>query len=312
MEVDKNLHCYSAYNLGVRSSLLLPELPTVAPAEATTDITIRLQPVRQSTGNGNHDLEYSYSITKTKAHLYFPQIGTFQMENGSEMNIFPLPNVEERLIRLPLLGAALAVLLYQRGKFVLHASAVAIDEEAVVFVGNKGYGKSTMAAMLCSRGHQLLADDTVVVDLDVAERHIVLPGFPQFKLYPDAVMATSNDDPEKLEEVASNLMKRSRWADNFCKEALPLRAIFVLSEGTDVRISQLIPQETIKYLISNTYMARFSSDWLRGIAAANLQPCAAIANQIPVYLLERPRNISALEDVALAVEEQVRFSSSNS
>ncbi len=306
------MHRYSAYNLAISSSLLLPELPILSSAEAKKDITIRLEPIKRPLSNDNLDSEYSYSITKAEAHLYFPEIGTFLMENGRRMTVFPLPNVEERLVRLPLLGAALAVLLYQRGKFVLHASAIGIDGEAVIFVGNKGYGKSTMAAMLCSRGHHLLADDTVVVDLDESEHYIILPGFPQFKLYPDAVMATSNDDPEKLEEVASNLMKRSRRADNFCKESLPLRAIFVLSEGTELRISQLIPQETIKHLISNTYMARFSSDWQRGIAATNLQQCAAIANQIPVYLLERPRDISALEDVALAVEEQVRFSSSNS
>ena len=306
------MHYYSAYNLKIRSSLLLPELPILNSAEAKSDINIQVGVVERPLSNDNPEPEYYYSITKTEARLYFPEIGTFLMENGRKISVTPLPNVEERLVRLPLLGAALATLLYQRGKFVLHASAVAIDKEAVVFVGNKGFGKSTMAAMLCSRGHQLLADDTVVVDLDESEQYIVLPGFPQFKLYPDAVMATSNDDPEKLEEVASNFLKRSRRADNFCQEALPLRAIFVLNEGTDVRISQLAPQEIIKHLLSNTYMARFSSDWLGGIAAANLQQCAAIANQIPVYLLERPRDISVLEDVASAVEEQVRFSSSNS
>ncbi len=306
------LHYYSAYNLKIRSSLLLPELPILSSAEAEKDISIQVGHIERLVSSDKPEPEYSYSITKTTARLYFPQIGTFLMENGRKISIFPSPNIEERLIRLPLLGAALAVLLYQRGKFVLHASAVAVGGEAVVFVGNKGHGKSTMAAMLCSRGHGLLADDTVVIDLDKADRYMVLPGFPQFKLYPDAVIATSNDDPEKLEEVASNLMKRSRRAENFCEKTLPLRAIYVLSEGTEVRITQLIPQETIKYLIANTYMARFSSDWLRGIAATNLQQCTAIANQIPVYLLERPRDLSTLEDVALAVEEQMRVSESNS
>ena len=305
------LHHYSAFNLGIRSSLLLPELPKIISAELKKDITIQVEPVENSISNNNFDPEYSYSITKTKARLHFPQIGTFIMENGREMTIFPLPNIEERLIRLPLLGAALAILLYQRGKFVLHASAVSIDGEVVIFVGNKGHGKSTMASMLCSRGHQLLSDDTVVIDFNKANRHTVLPGFPQFKLYPDAVIATSKDDPEKLEEIGSNLMKRSRRAENFCEHSLPLRAIYVLSEGTEVRISQLAPQEIIKYLIANTYMARFISDWLRGIAATNLQHCTTIANQIPVYMLERPRDLSTLEDVALAVEKQTRDLSNN-
>ncbi len=306
------LHRYSAYSLGISSSLLLPELPKLSSAAAKEDITIRVEPIGKSVSNDNLDPEYSYSITKTEARLHFPLVGTFLMENGRRMTVFPVPNVEERLLRLPILGAALAVLLYQRGKFVLHASAVAVGGEAVVFVGNKGHGKSTMAAMLCSRGHQLLADDTVVIDLNEGDRHLVLPGFPQFKLYPDSVIATSDDDPEKLEEVASNLMKRSQRAENFCAETLPLRAIYVLSEGTEVQITQLVPQETIKHLISNTYMARFSSDWLRGIAATNLEQCTAIANQTPVYLLERPRDLSILEDVALAVEKQVQVVNSNS
>jgi len=304
MREDKILHTYSAYNLEIRSSLLLPELLVLNSAGATKDITIRVEPIERQMSDDSLYSEYSYSITKTSARLYFPQTGTFLIEGGRKINVFPLPDVEERLIRLPLLGAALAVLLYQRGKFVLHASAVEINGEVVVFVGNKGHGKSTMASMLCSRGHRLLADDTVVIDLDETDRYMVLPGFPQFKLYPDAVIATSDDDPEELEEVASNLLKRSRRAENFCKETLPLRAIYVLSEGTEIRINQLIPQETIKHLIANTYMARFTSDWLRGIAATNLQHCTAIANRIPVYLLERPLDLSTLEDVAVAVEEQ--------
>jgi hypothetical protein len=302
MGEGETLHRYSAFNLGVQSSLLLPEL--LASAEAKKDITIRVETSERPTSDDNLNPDYSYSVTKTKARLYFSQIGAFLVENGREITAQALPNVEERLIRLPLLGAALATLLYQRGKFVLHASAVAVGDGAAIFIGNKGHGKSTTAAMLCSRGHQLLADDIVAIDTEENSRYAVLPGFPQFKLYPDSVTATFSHNPEKLEEVGANMVKRSLRVENFCQRQLPLRAVFTLGFRDGVSIRRLASQEAIKYLIVHTYMARFSTDWVRnGIAASNLQQSANVAAQVPVYQLERPRDFSALEEVALAVEK---------
>ncbi len=57
-----------------------------------------------------------------------------------------------------------ASLLALRGETVLHASAVAIDGAAVAFVGQSGRGKSTIAALLCVAGAELVTDDVLTVD----------------------------------------------------------------------------------------------------------------------------------------------------
>jgi hypothetical protein len=296
-------HTYSAYGLEIRSSLPLPEL--IASAGAKEDITIREEALTSLVSKEIFS-DQPYSITETQAFIHFSEVGTFSIENGCEIIIRPLPKIEERLVRLPLLGACLAVLLYQRGKFVLHASAIAVNGEAIVFVGNKGDGKSTMAAMLCSRGHQLLADDTVALELDMTNHPLVLPGFPLFKLYPDSVIAATNDDPDKLPEIASNVNKRSKQAGNFCEKVLPLRAIYVFDEGKDIQINKMLPQEAVRLLIAHSYMARFNADWLEnGIAISNLRHCTRVAGQIPVYTLQRPRDLSNLKDVAVKVEQHL-------
>lgn len=297
------MHLYSAYGFEIRSSLPLPELKTSD--KAKEDITIREGALPPSV---TQELlpDHPYSITETQALLHFSEVGTFSIENGREIIIQPLPDIEERLVRLPLLGACLAVLLYQRKKFVLHASAVAVNGQAIVFVGNKGDGKSTMAAMLCSRGHQLLADDTVALELDTADYPLVLPGFPQFKLYPDSVIAATNDDPDKLPEIASNVNKRSRHAENFCEKTIPLHSIYVFDEGKDIQINKMLPQEAVRLLIAHSYMARFNADWVKnGIAASNLRHCTSVAGQTPVYTLQRPRDLSNLQDVAVKVEQHL-------
>lgn len=309
MSETQMMHRYGAYNLGIHSTLLLPECLVLV--EAMPDIIIRVEKdLDKMKLKANSYLNPFYSINKQEAFLHFTEVGTFFINNGREISIFPLPNTEERLIRLPLLGGTFAVLLHQRGKLVLHASAVAIGDEAVIFVGNKGEGKSTMASILCSRGHQLLADDIVAIEFNEANHPVVLPGFPQLKLYPDAVRATSNDDPEKLAEIASNLDKRSRQTENFCSRILPLKAVYVLGVGNQVLIRRLIVQEAIRFLIANSYLTRFSSDWLRnGIAESNLGQITTIVNETPMYVLERTRDLSAIENVALAIENKMKEAS---
>ncbi|HVR38367.1 MAG TPA: hypothetical protein VMU84_04675, partial [Thermoanaerobaculia bacterium] len=60
-----------------------------------------------------------------------------------------------------LLGPILAFVVRLRGALALHASAVLVDDRAIVFAAPPGGGKSTLAAAFARRGHAVLADDVV-------------------------------------------------------------------------------------------------------------------------------------------------------
>ena len=62
-------------------------------------------------------------------------------------------------------GALLAYQLYRRRRLVLHASAVDLGGRALAFVGNSGMGKSTLAALMCAGGADLITDDVLAVDV---------------------------------------------------------------------------------------------------------------------------------------------------
>ena len=47
---------------------------------------------------------------------------------------------------------------------MLHASAVAVDGIGLAFVGQSGRGKSTVAALMCVDGAELVTDDVLTVD----------------------------------------------------------------------------------------------------------------------------------------------------
>jgi ATP-dependent phosphoenolpyruvate carboxykinase len=80
------------------------------------------------------------------------------------------------------LGGVLFSVLYQRGLFVLHASGVNIGGNVVAFLGLKGQGKSTMAATLYGRGHSLVSDDMLAIQIDGDNGPMAIPGFPNFKI----------------------------------------------------------------------------------------------------------------------------------
>jgi len=61
-------------------------------------------------------------------------------------------------------GTVLAALLQLRGALVLHASAVERGGRAVALVTSSGGGKSTLAAMVCAAGAQLVTDDVLRVE----------------------------------------------------------------------------------------------------------------------------------------------------
>jgi len=65
-------------------------------------------------------------------------------------------------LQVYLLGHALSFALVKQGFEPLHATAVVIEGKAIAFLGDSGFGKSTLAAAFLDAGHTLLTDDLLL------------------------------------------------------------------------------------------------------------------------------------------------------
>ena len=298
------MHSYIAYGLTIHSALPLPEL--VVASDVGADVVIQLGKVGRPQAGTDHTGS-CFHMTTEQAYLFWEQVGSFLVRGGKEIIVDPISGVEESLIRLPLLGMVLAAVLQQRGLLVLHASAVAFNGDAVAFLGASGWGKSTLAATLYARGHPLVADDLVAVDLGGRENPIVLPGFPQLKLLPEAAAASLGDDAELLPRLASGFDKRShRAANEFSDRPLPLRRMYLLGRGPCLEIEALQPQQVIKHLICQSYLSLVFKQSLQGvIASAHFLQCASLAGKVPLYWLKRQPSLATLPDLTMLVEEDL-------
>ena len=232
------------------------------------------------------------------------EAGTFYVRGGLEISVEPAPDADEDLLRLFVLGPALALLLYQRGLLVLHASAVSVAGYGAAFLGYPGQGKSTTAAALYARGHNLVADDAVAVQLDPDHggRPILWPGFPQVKLWPEA-SASLGVPPAELHSLHRTYVKQAlRLNRNFSVDPLPLGRLYVLAEGEVRGVERLPPQEAVIELVRHSFATRLLSSRPGG---AHFSRCAALAKSMPVHRLSRPRDLEELSLLAALVERDL-------
>ncbi len=292
---------YQAYGLGIESALPLPELVS---SETGEDIRIQFGQLL-SPPAAAETVGYHYWAVGQDVYLFWQELGTFRIRAGQEITLDPAPQIEESRLRPPVLGACMAVLLHQRSYLVLHASAVVLPTGAVAFLGDKGWGKSTMTAALHEQGHPFLTDDVLALDLTQPAQPWVLPAFPQMKLWPSAVAALGKD-PETLPRLVPQLNKRQRRIDGLSPDAVPLQALYLLGKGPAITIEPLASSDIFAALVCHSYGGRFGKALLQHGETAHFLQCMTLAKQVPIYRLRRPSDLSLLPSIVQAVEAHGR------
>lgn len=124
-------------------------------------------------------------------YLRFPNIVDFEI-NISENSIsgFPMDGADEFSLRHLLLDQVIPRLLSHQGHLIFHASAVCVNDMALLFFGETGQGKSTIAMVLQQYGYPLLTDDCV--KLEITNNHVAcIPNYLGMRLWPDSVTGLS-------------------------------------------------------------------------------------------------------------------------
>ncbi|MCX7013916.1 MAG: hypothetical protein NTW86_15415 [Candidatus Sumerlaeota bacterium] len=294
---------YQAFGLSIQSALPLPEL--VSDGHKPPAVLIRLTDLAPFSPGTGETAPYVEAV-EGGTLLSWPRIGTFLIRNGNEILVCPAGDVEERVLRVFILGAAMGVLLRQRGQMVLHGSCVDVRGKAVAFIGWKGSGKSTMAAAMCNRGHALLSDDVVPVQFDETGKPHVQPAYPQIKLWPDAMHALGSD-PDSCPRVYAGLEKRAQSAESgFTYTPVPLQHVCVLEQGDALELTSLSRKEALTEFMRHSYGMQLGLPLLRAISLPDFfRQAADLAGRVRASRLNRPCDLHRLSAAACLVEEHL-------
>jgi hypothetical protein len=153
------------------------------------------------------------------------------------------PDVHPSVARATVLlaGPVLGSVLRLRGTTSLHGCAVAVGGAAIVLLGERRAGKSSLAAALAQRGHRVLADDVAAI-VEEPAGWTVQPGYPRLRLAEATIAALRDGGPvppdgdKRYVELSCAAGARA-W--RFASEPLPLRSIYVLERGAALAAPQL-------------------------------------------------------------------------
>lgn len=303
-------HRYSAYGINIASELELCELSRGRGSSA--DAEIRICKIRKTDISqhidGGHYFERPGATVCASGNAMFiswDRVGSFLIHSGNEVMVDPDDGCDNEDLQPFVTGPVLSALLHQRGLCVLHASAVLISGRVAVFLGAKGFGKSTLAAQFQARGHNLVSDDIVPVAFkgDVASTY---PGFPRIKLYEDSIVAVGGD-PEEFPLVHKFVEKRSyNRIEGLPSAALQLHGVYVLAEGDSVSLEALGPASAFIELATHSFLNRYlqAMDCLE----THFQQCESLVRTVPMWRLRRPHDFAYMDEVCSLIESNVRAS----
>ncbi|GLU51915.1 serine kinase [Dyadobacter frigoris] len=245
---------YKAYGLTIQSEIELPELSIAEPA-TTWDILIKrgeiILPKVKKTPIYRRGIRALFGKDESgNLVLHWDGVASYKAIDGKELVISPLTD-DVNLLSLFTVSEALGLILFQRGYFLLHASAVKVGDEAWCFMGNPGAGKSTTAAAFVKAGCPLLSDDLTAIQFDDHGKAFVVPAYPQLKIWENAVNGLSYER-SILSPVSEGVNKFSYKPEGiFDHEPLRLANVFFLHKANNQAALKLlnssaIPLETLK------------------------------------------------------------------
>ena len=316
-------HAHAAFGLRIVATAPLPGL-SGAPDVRSPDIVVRLQEpppdpgVDQPTGEvlyRSAECDEAGTPTLVVTRLGGGKLFRFHYADGVEFVLgaagrdvwarWPKASTLDDVATY-LLGPVFGFVLRLRGITCLHASAVAVDDQAVVFAGPTGAGKSTVAATFALRGHAVMADDVVALS-DDGEHVAVQPGAPRIRLWPDSVRALYGGD-DALPRLTPTWDKRFLDAagdgHRFQDRPLPLAAVYILGERVRPRrrprVEALSPAAGLIALTANTHASHLAD---ARMLAGEFRRLARLTSRVAVYRASPTDDVAGL---AVLCDEVVR------
>jgi len=302
---------YKFCNFTFESQLPLPELEPARGLEPEFRVTVSEAPA----GDDSHcEWLHTWSLPDETPWLQlgrqpsgyflrFPGMADFAVsEDAKEIRGHVVGDTPEETIRHLILDQVLPLLLSHRGRFVLHGSAVATPRGAIGFVGQAGWGKSTLASSFSEDGMAVLTDDCLLLEED-AESVTVIPSYPGVRLWPDTARTVfgSVKCGTKVAHYSEKKRLDASAGIGFSSWPAKLRRLYFLSSPNEcegLSVKPLSPREAMLELVKYSYLMDVTN---RPRLQQGFERLAKFALNPIFFRLAFPHDYSQLTSVRQAV-----------
>jgi len=243
-----------SFSAGVIESSFPLELEVVTGEKATNHFFLETSPnsieikkfelIRDVYLHGESPTQNSpwLSIYKSAEHFLcrFYGMSDFCLSlDGREIVGYPVKDLPAETIRHLLVHQVLPLAFTLSEDLVLHGSAVSTPQGALVFLGESGEGKSTLASYLAANGFPLLTDDCLVVR-KIGDEFVGYRGSGELRLWEDSTEIHSFKEQSVRSSAHYTEKKRIVSHDtfeNYSEKSQAIARIFVLDSAKDSNLS---------------------------------------------------------------------------
>lgn len=312
-------YMYETYGVYLKSyrPLLLPQThgreTGLAAVELSDGMTTLFRQVSRKAMEQSRNENWFRCIRLSDGSEYLRWSGLFEFlvsADGRRIVCHRLNRASDDAFQTYLLGQVLSFALLKHGIEPLHSTTVVINDEAVAFLGDCGYGKSSLGAAFLQAGHSLLTDDLLVVK-EEENRFLAYPGPPRIKLFPKIARSLlgkrvngtpmNHQTPKLVIPLSENETVSPRGV-------VPLRAIYVIkppsarSSSHNISFRALSSRRACVELLRNTFnTVVIEPQRLK----RQFDLATRLAARVPVKILSYPREISRISEVRESILREV-------
>ena len=289
---------YRIHGLNISSEL---ECPFLGKATGENDVTIRFGEI-DSSGVEEQTKKEIYAIGSDTIYAHFKGISRYLSKGGREIIIEKYPEADDDHVRLFLLGVVLGITLHIRGFLPLHACAIAHEGKAILFMGESGTGKSTLAEAFRRKGYQLLSDDVCCTRIGDKSASM-FPSISGINLSLDTMKFFQFPESEYMKGLYLKRKYIYLSEESFCDKEIELGKAYRIKthESKEIIITKLNKFDKAVLLREQTY--RKLAMQKLGRVKHHLDQCSRLSSMMDISVIERPDDISRLEDVVNALEQ---------
>jgi hypothetical protein len=305
--MNRPRHRYGVYGIVVASDapLALPEYVDGGLGEVecqSAPASTFLAATTCATFDPGSDAWHRYAaLPDGSTYVRWEKVGEFLVSaDGRRISCRRVEGSSAESFQVYMLGHALSFALVKQHFEPLHATVVVVNGRAVAFLGESGFGKSSLAACFLEAGYGLLTDDLLLVR-ETHGRALAYPGPPRIKLFAKTARrflglavngVPMNGDTAKLIVPIQGRQARA--------VPVELSAIYSLAAPRDacrsdrIRSEALPRREGFVELVKSTFNRRLvTAERL----ARQFDGMTRLAALVPMRRLGYPRTIDRLHDV---------------
>lgn len=238
----------------------------------------------------------SFSLVSADRFDYIvPEIATFSIRSGKKVLIMAHPETSKEILELYLRGTVLAILLYQKGVFCMHASSVLSKNKVILFAGNSGSGKSTTAYILHKAGYPCLNDDVTPIyctQSAIETRSLT----SEIKI--DKVLLSDDSTPYRAVPSQEHKVFFPIAAK---KDPISIHCMYVFRWGEHFAITEITGSEKLNILLQHVFRNEYLQSF-PDLQQKFFNEFVQFIGNIPIYLVTKAKDRDPQKVVELLIQ----------